>query len=134
MKTIALIEKGADGTFSIYTPDLESTIVGEGPTVSAAKQDFELSLNEVKLACRENHLPLPAELQDIEFEYRYDLASLFNHYDFINVNKFAKWLGLNPSLVRHYKQGKTYISEQRTRDIEEAIHRIATELKAISLL
>ena len=41
MKTIALIEKGSDGTFSVYTPHLESTIIGVGKDVTEAQSDFE---------------------------------------------------------------------------------------------
>lgn len=134
MKTIALIEKGKDGTYGIYTPDLESTIVGEGSSVSEAKKDFECSMSAVIAAYRDNGLELPMELKNIEFEYRFDIASLLNYFDFINVNKFAKWLGVNPSLLHHYKVGDTYISAQRTKDIETAIHNIADELKSINLL
>lgn len=47
MKTIALIEKGQDGTFGIYTPDIQTTIIGEGKTVSEAKADFENSVKEI---------------------------------------------------------------------------------------
>ena len=44
MKTIALIEKGKDGKYGIYTPDLKSTIIGSGDTVAEAMTDFERSL------------------------------------------------------------------------------------------
>ena len=47
MRTIALIERGDDGMFGIFTPDLESTIVGEGKSVAEAKEDFVNSVNEV---------------------------------------------------------------------------------------
>ncbi len=54
MKTLALIEKGKDGKFGIFTPDLESIIIGEGTTVQEAKQDFQNSYNEVVKAFEEN--------------------------------------------------------------------------------
>ena len=47
MKTIALIEKGKDGNFGIFTPDLQHTIIGEGRTVAEAKTDFENSVKEM---------------------------------------------------------------------------------------
>ena len=40
-KKTALIEMGKDGSFSVYTPDIEATIIGEGATVAEAKSDFE---------------------------------------------------------------------------------------------
>ena len=47
MHTIALIEKGTDPSFGVYTPDIQTTIIGEGRTVSEAKADFENSVREV---------------------------------------------------------------------------------------
>jgi len=73
MKTIALIEIGKDGTFGIFTPDIRSNIIGTGGTVAEAKADFENSVNEVKEMYEEMKRPLPAELRDIEFEYKWDI-------------------------------------------------------------
>ncbi len=133
MKRIALIEKGKDGSFGIYTPDMNATIIGEGATVAEAKSDFENSLQEVLSAYKESGEELPAELQDIEFEYKYDIASVFDYFDFINVSKFAKWAGINPTLMRQYKSCKTYISESQAAKIESALHHIGKELSAVSL-
>ena len=134
MKTIALIEKGKDGSFGIYTPDLQNTIVGDGKTVSKAKEDFYNSVREVLAAYAEMDRQLPAELQDIEFEFRYDVASLFDYYKFFNVSKFAKEAGINSSLMRQYKSGNQYISENQVLKIEEALHKIAREFAEIKLV
>ena len=47
MKTTAVIEKGKDGTFGIFTPDIDHVIIGEGATVAEAKADFENSVAEM---------------------------------------------------------------------------------------
>ena len=134
MKTIALIEKGKDGTFGILTPDLQHTIIGEGNSVAEAKTDFENSVNEMVASYTELNKEIPAELKKIQFEYKYDLASLFNQYDFINVSKFAHVAGINASLMRQYKSGSQYISENQLSKIEDAIHKIAREMAAIKLI
>jgi predicted RNase H-like HicB family nuclease len=134
MKTIALIEKGKDGTFGVYTPEIDHTIIGEGNTVADAKTDFENSVNEVFASYEEMGKQLPSELQNIEFEYRYDIASLFNYYNFINVSKFARIAGINASLMRQYKSGNQYISEAQMLKIENALHKIANEISAIKLV
>jgi predicted RNase H-like HicB family nuclease len=134
MKTIALIEKGKDGTFGIFTPDLKSTIIGEGNTVAEAKADFENSVKELVIYYQETKSPKANELIDIEFEYKYDIASLFNYYNFINVTKFAKVAGINASLMRQYKSGNQYISENQVLKIEEALHKLANEIAAIKLV
>jgi predicted RNase H-like HicB family nuclease len=134
MKTTALIEKGKDGTFGIFTPDLKSTIIGEGKTVAEAKADFQNSVAELVLYYKESDKELPDELTDIEFEYKFDIASLFNFYDFINVSKFAKAAGINSSLMRQYKTGNQYISENQVVKIETALHKIAKEFTDIKLV
>ena len=134
MKTIALIEKGKDGSFGIYTPDLQHTIIGEGKTVAESKTDFMNSVAEVLASYSEIGKPIPAELQNIEFEFRYDIASLFNYYKFINVSKFAQAAGINASLMRQYKSGNQYISESQVTKIEDALHKIAQELAEIKLV
>lgn len=134
MKTIALIEKGKDGTFGIFTPDLQHTIIGQGNTVAEAKTDFENSVKEMLASYTEIKKEIPAELQKLQFDYKYDLGSLFNQYDFINVSKFAHLAGINASLMRQYKSGNQYISENQLSKIEEAIHKIACEMAAIKLI
>ena len=113
MRTTALIEKGKDGSYGVFTPDLNSLIIGDGATVAEAIADFQNSMKEVQTAFEEAGEPLPEELQDVEFEYRFDIASVFNYYDFINVSKFAAYAGVNASLLRQYKSGGTYISDNQ---------------------
>ena len=131
MKTIALIEKGNDGTFGIFTPDLQTTIIGSGNTVAEAKTDFENSVVEM-IASYDGEV-LPNELQNIEFDYKFDIASLFNYFNWINVSKFAEKIGLNASLMRQYKQGNTYISEAQASKIERGLHNVGRELISVSL-
>jgi predicted RNase H-like HicB family nuclease len=133
MVTTALIERGKDGTFGIFTPDINSTIIGEGHTVEEAKADFENSFREIVASYRECGDELPDELKDIQFVYRYDVASLFDSYSWINVSRFAKVAGINPSLMRQYRMGKTYISENQVSKIETTLHQLGNELAAIKL-
>ena len=134
MKTVALIEKGKDGKYGVFTPELESTIIGSGATVAEAIADFERSLSEIRSAFSEAGETLPDELQNVVFEYRYDIASVFNFFDFINVTRFAAKAGMNASLLRQYKKGGTYISENQARKIETALHHCGEELMSLSLL
>jgi predicted RNase H-like HicB family nuclease len=134
MKTIALIEKGKDGTFGIFTPDLQHTIIGQGETVMEAKADFGNSVKEVLASYTEIGKQLPVELQALEFEFRFDVASLFDFYKFINVSKFAEEAGINASLMRQYKSGNQYISENQVLKIEAALHKIAREFAEIRLV
>ena len=131
MKTTALIERGSDGRFSIYTPDLVSTIVGEGETVAEAKADLENTLKEVIDSFEEGEDL--GEFKNLQIVYKYDVASVFNYFDFINATKFARWAGINAGLMRQYKTSSAYISEAQARKIERALHKIGRELSSVSL-
>ncbi len=132
-KTLALIEKDSSG-YGIFTPDLKSTIIGEGKTVAEAKADFMNSVQEVIAMYTEEGKALPEELKDIEFEFKYDVSALFNECAFINVSQFAKEIGVSPSLMRHYKTGDTYISTTQARKIQDGLHGLAAKLSAIKLV
>jgi hypothetical protein len=69
----------------------------------------------------------------LTFEYKYDIASLFDYYNWINVTQFAKIAGINPSLMRQYKKGLSYISEKQANKIEVALHKLGNELSSIIL-
>lgn len=131
MKTTALIERGKDGKYSVYTPDLVSTIVGEGMTVAEAKADFENTLKEVIESFAEGEDM--GEFKNLQIVYKYDVASVFNYFDFINATKFAKWAGINAGLMRQYKTSSAYISEAQAQKIERALHTIGRELSSVSL-
>jgi predicted RNase H-like HicB family nuclease len=134
MKTTALIEKGKDGTYGIFTPDIDHTIIGDGETVAEAKNDFENSVKEMIASYTEEGRELPTELKNIEFEYKFDIASLFNYYKWINVSKFAKIAGINASLMRQYKGGLQYISEAQLAKIENTLHTLGQEIAAVKLV
>ena len=133
MKTTALIEKGKDGSFTIFTPDIKSTRIGEGNTVLEAKADFENTVKEVLETYEETGEPIPEELQNITFEYKYDMPSFLNCYNYLNMTKLADRAGINPSLMRQYKRGQ-YVSEKQASKIQEAVHKIGRELLAIRLV
>jgi predicted RNase H-like HicB family nuclease len=134
MKTTALIEKGSDGDFTVFTPDIQHTIIGTGKTVQQAKADFQNSVKEMLDTYTDNNQKIPKELQGITFEYKFDLASFFDFYDFINLSKFAEKAGINPSLMRQYKVGKTYISDKQLSKIETSLNSIGKDFAEIRLI
>lgn len=132
-KETVIIEKGKDGSYSAYPSGLKTSIIGEGDTVKEAKEDFLNSYEEILEYYREEGKSIPEELLDVEFEYRFDLSAFFSYFDFINTSKFAQSIGIEPSLMRHYKSGKTYISAAQKKKIEDGIHSVAAELQQIAL-
>ena len=126
-KVIAIIEKGEDGTYGIYSPELENFILGSGDNVIEAKEDFENSYSEMVESYVDEGRPIPEELKDIEFEYRYDLSAFYNAHPYLNVSKLAEHLHVNASLMRQYRRGQ-YISEEQVMRIQEGIRSVGREL------
>jgi hypothetical protein len=42
---------------------------------------------------------------NLEFSFKYDIASIFNHFGMLDATGLAKKIGMNPSLLRQYKTG-----------------------------
>ena len=132
-KVIAIIEKGADGTYGIYSPELENVIIGSGETVAEAKEDFENSYNEVVEFFIDEKNNVPEELKNIQFDYRYDLSAFYNAHPYLNVSKLAEHLHVNTSLMRQYRRGQ-YISEEQVLRIQEGIRSVGRELAETTLV
>lgn len=134
MRTRAIIETGPDGGFDIFLPDIECAVFfGDGDTVQEAKEDLLNSYQEVLASYTEEGEPIPDELRDLEFEYKYDIASFFNEFKWINISALAKVLGMNRSLLYQYKKGDTYISHQQMKRIEKGVHELGKKLLEFSV-
>ena len=135
MKTTkAIIEKGNDGTYGIYPPDIKNVFWGDGNTVLEAKQDFLNSYQEMLDSYTEDNKPIPEELQDLQFEYQYDVSAIFNDNPYLNISSTAKQIGINPSLMRQYASGKQYISKAQVQKIQNGIRAIGRKLAKIQML
>ena len=132
-KLTAIIEKGEDGSYSIHAPELENVIIGEGDTVVEAKADFANSYAEMVEVYIDDSKPVPDELRDVEFEYRYDLSAFYDAHPYLNVSKLAEHMHINASLMRQYRRGQ-YISEEQVMRIQEGIRSIGRELAATTLV
>jgi DNA-binding transcriptional regulator YdaS (Cro superfamily) len=72
-------------------------------------------------------------LEDVQFEYAYDLTSFFEEYSFLNQSKIAELAGINPSLLRQYSSGHKQPSKVQLGKIEKAIRVLAEKLKSVQL-
>ncbi len=130
MRTRVVIERGKDGVFSVYAPDIETGVIGTGGSVKEAKEDFDNSVAELIESAREDGLS--CELVGIEFDYHWDIASIFNYFDWIKLSKLSEESGIDASLLRHYKRGQ-YISETQARRVVDVLHRHGEELLRLAI-
>lgn len=134
-KIKAIIEKGTDGRYSVYSKDHSgnSYFGGFGDTVAGAKEDFMESVKEAIEEERAENRPV-CSVEDVAVEYSYDIPSFFNLFDFINVSRFAEFAGVNESKMRAYKSGVSFPGEKTTAKILRAVRHIGEELTAVTLL
>lgn len=131
---IVSIEKDSDGTYIAYNINGDGfALIGRGDTVSEAKDDFENSMKEVAESERGRNGIVPGILTENP-EYKFSLSSLFEYYSVLNVSAFARFIGINSTLMRQYKQGNTYISEKQLKKIEDGIHRLGEEFSGLRLV
>jgi predicted RNase H-like HicB family nuclease len=129
-KITVIIEKGT-GLYSAYIPDdIKSVFVkGQGNSISAAIKDMKTALEEAKDSFIDGRKPLPADLTgEMKFEFKYDIASLFDHFDEINISSFARKNGINESLLRKYRNRLAFASERQRKKIESGLHNLGRSL------
>lgn len=133
MTMIVAIEKQDDGTYMAYNKDCGNfTAIGSGDTIAEAKEDFFNSVEEMKEVYQEHGDNIPAELLE-EPVFKFDLASFFEYYSFINVTAFAKMVGINGSLMRQYKKGNTYISSAQLEKIQNFVNTMGADFQHLRL-
>ena len=128
------IEKQSNGSYVAYNTTGEKVqLIGTGDTVKEAKEDFFNSIEEVKDSYIDLGDEMPVCLYE-EIEFSFDMSSLFEYYSMFNVSALGRYLGINDSLMRQYRQGATPISDKQLEKIEAGIHRLGTELAALRLV
>ena len=135
MKVTAIVKKGNDGFYSIYSEKEINhySFGGYGESVEAAKANFIFSIDEAKEMIKKEMGMLPDEFTDMQVTFKFDIASFFNYFDWINVSKFAQYAGIHESKMRQYKSGVAYAGERTTNKILKAIKKMGAELSAASL-
>lgn len=132
MKALVIIEKDRHG-YAAYTDNLMTILHGSGASVQEAKDEMMSCYRDVLDYYAESGEPVPDELKDLTFEYKYDISAMFNVFDFLNASKFAVRVGISPSLMRQYKSGDTYISQKQAKKIEAGLHKIGQEFISFTL-
>ena len=122
--TIKIARNGTEGYIcSCDYPFKHFDLGGCGATVDEAKKDCLIFYNEMKLEYQNEYYP------ELEVSWVYDFPSFFNHFDFLNISKVAKYAEMNPSNFRHYAAGSKNMSQKQFAKVKQAFDRMADELK-----
>ena len=119
-KVKAIIEKGGDGRFSIYSSDdtLPYLVTGTGATIEEAKSVFSGGYDDLRRVFAEDGREFP----EAEFEFVYDVPSFLQ--EFANVFTLAglsRLTGVNQKRLGHYISGYRHPSAATVRKIEEGV-------------
>jgi len=123
----AIIEKSVDGNYGIYLSEIPGIGV-TGDTEEEAKENLQEVIRDIVEQCRMDGVQDHINGGNLDISYRYDPSAFFKTFNIFSVSSLAKAIGINGSLMRQYKTGKTYISEERKKQIETGIHQLANEL------
>lgn len=124
-KKIKMIVEKTDTGFSAFAEDL--------PVYTTGRTVPELIDNAVEAAslCFEEG-KLKVNADNIKFEI--DFKQFFQYYRVLNAKFLAERIGMNPTLLSQYVQGRKKPSDAQTEKILLGIHRIGQELSEINLI
>ena len=71
---------------------------------------------------------------DVVFDMKYDLVAFFEAFNYLNLSAIAGKIGINRTLLNHYKTGLKHPSAEQAKKIEDAIHALADDLGKVKLV
>mgnify|MGYP002515637652 FL=1 len=122
-------DKNGFSCFMTGADDLKFGIVGDGKTAREAMEDFRDAYREM----REEEESHGETLPDIDFNFIFDVGAFFDYYP-INVTSFAKYIGMNPSLLRQYVSGVRSPKGKSLNKIREGISILTKDIAAGHLI
>lgn len=127
-KVIVVVESGESGFSCFISKDSEDIgvgLCGTGKTVRTAIEDFHLCIDEAKADFEENGKVFP----DVELHYVFDVGAFFNYYP-LSITAFAKYIGMNSSLLRQYVAGIKVPQGKSLEKIRQGINKVKGDIDA----
>ena len=124
-KRIKIIVEITKTGYSAYAKDLP--VYTTGRTVSELQRNLLEALN---FYFEEKGISISGD----NLLYEYDLKQFFQYYKVLNAKHLAEKIGMNPTLLSQYVQGKKKPSEQQSERIIIGIQKIGKELAGLRLI
>ncbi|HZV70689.1 MAG TPA: helix-turn-helix transcriptional regulator [Saprospiraceae bacterium] len=125
-KIKVILEKTRTG-FSAYAADDDIPVGTTGKSISELKDNILEALNlyyeEKGYMIRENNISIEIDLQQF-----------FQYYKVLNGKFLAEKIGMNPTLLSQYVQGRKKPSQQQSEKIINGIQQIGRELAELRLI
>lgn len=134
MKRITVIIERAEGNFSAYVREVDG-ITATGKSIDEIKTSIIEAVTELVATCKELNCEIPEELQgDYDISFELDIQSLMAIYEGIFTKSgLEKLTGINQKQLWHYAKGISKPRQAQRQKIENALHRLGSELVSLSL-
>lgn len=129
-KVTAVIERAGDGTYSIYmdADDMDYLVTGTGKTVEEAIAMFKGGYDDMLKYYAAEGKPF----EEIEFEYKYDMASFLSYYSkILSLAGMSRLTGINQQQLSHYLTGRRNPSAKTIEKMQAAIQRFGKDLSTV---
>lgn len=131
-KVVVYVEKGpGEKNFDCVMEDEVPGfgLTGAGTSARNAIADMKKAYAEIK----EIRASEGKDTVELEYEYKFDLGSFFDYYDYLSISGVAKKAGINASLMRQYASGVHRPSPKRLAEIKETLKGISKEIASVEL-
>ena len=108
---------------------VKARVLGQGSSAKAAIADMLSGWEDTKLDLKEDGVNVP----ELDIEYTFDVGSLFNYYDFINVAGVSREIGISQAVMRQYAVGSRKPSQERKQQIVQGIKSLAKKIEVVSV-
>ena len=129
-KVTAVIERAGDGTYSIYmdADDMGYLVTGTGKTVDEAMTMFKAGYDDM----RKYHAEEGKEFEEVDFDYKYDMASFLSYYSkILTLAGMSRLTGINQQQLSHYVTGRRNPSAKTIEKMQAAIQRFGKDLSTV---
>lgn len=130
---MVMIERAADN-YSAYIENVDG-VIAVGSSIDEIKINMLESINAFIDECVELGCEIPDELKgDYELVFKMDVQSFFDFYKGIFTKSgMEKLTGINQKQLWHYASGSSKPRQEQIIKIENALHKLGTELVSVSL-
>ena len=132
-KVRAIIERAADGNYSVYmdADDMSYLVTGTGKTADEAVNCFKAGYEDMKKYYAEKG----KEFEEVEFDYQYDMASFLSYYSkVLSLAGLSRLTGVNQGQLSHYMTGRRSPSKVTKEKMQKSIHAFAEDLCQVNFI
>ena len=132
MNTLHATIESLEGNYSAYIEELDG-VVATGSSIEEMKDHLQEAVSVFVETCKELGCEIPEVLQgEYQIAFTMDVKSLLNLYRKIFTKAGLERLtGINQKQLWHYANGTSVPRTAQVRTIENALHRLGSELLAV---